>query len=124
MLRGVSILLLAIAAAGLPWYFVTRSAGSGSDERPGASAEPSSPAASASSPAATLYEVYGVDSPGCVNVRAEPSTSATRINCLRAGTRLESDGKTQEVAGLLWRHVLDPIEKVRGWIADRYLRPV
>jgi hypothetical protein len=122
IIRGLSILLLAIAAAGLPWYFVTR----GSD-RP----DPGTPAATGSAsptptPSPTLsaatYEVFGVEV--CVNLRAEPGTTGERLDCLVPGIRLDSDGRTQEAGGLLWRHVHYPKRNLDGWMADKYLRPV
>jgi hypothetical protein len=120
--RGLSVLLLAIAAAGLPWYFVTR----GGNDKPAARGS-SSPTASASptatSTAASTYEVFNVGK-ACLNIRQDPSTSAVRIDCLTNGVRLTSDGKTQEAEGRLWRHVYDKLKKMWGWAADQYLKPV
>lgn len=125
IVRALSILFLAVAAAGLPWYFVTRSSDD-DPKRPGAqgtstSTSPSSPSPSPSAGAAT-YEVFGVEN--CVNFREEPSTSSKRLDCLVPGIRLQSDGRTQQAEGLLWRHVTYERNDVSGWIADQYLKPV
>ncbi len=123
VIRVLSILLLAIAAAGLPWYFFTKT-----DEKPRAAGSPS-PSGSATpspTPTATLprstYEIFGAGS--CVNLRAEPATSGERLDCLVAGIRLESDGQTREGSGLLWRHVFYARRSLEGWVADKYLKPV
>jgi len=123
--RVISVLLLAIAAAGLPWYFVARGGG-GKDEK--AAPPTSSPTASRPSPSPTptrsSYEVYNVEK--CANFRAEPSTSGRKIGrvCLLKGIRLTSDGQTKDAEGRLWRRVYDPVPKVWGWMADEYLKPV
>lgn len=125
IVRGLSILLLAIAAAGLPWYFFTQT---GDDPTvpsgpaaTGSASPTTSPSPSPTRSAAT-YEVFGVDA--CVNLRAEPGTTGERLDCLVPGIRLESDGRTQEASGLLWRHVHYARRNLDGWIADRYLKPV
>ena len=64
----------------------------------------------------------GVDN--CVRLRATPGTTGELLDCLQPGTRLESDGQTQEASGLLWRHVHFARRNLDGWIADRYLKPV
>ena len=119
------MLLLAIAAAGLPWYLVTQG---GDDAKPNAQAS-QTPTTSASpspspspSPTGGTYEVFGVDR--CVNVRAEPATSGKWLDCLTVGIQVQSDGRTSEGSGLLWRHIYDPFAKVWGWMADQYLRSV
>lgn len=123
VVRAVSILLLAIAAAGLPWYFVTRS--SDTPTRPSGATTTStrspSPSATASLRAGT-FEVFGVEA--CANLRAEPSTSAKRLTCLTPGIQLESDGQTQQAEGRLWRHVTYERDNLTGWMADQYLKPV
>jgi hypothetical protein len=121
--RVVSILLLAIAAAGLPWYFATKGGG-----RPDASRSPAptpttaSPSPSPSAKAGT-YEVFGVGN-ACLNIREQPSTSAVRMDCLTNGFQVTSDGKTEVAEGRLWRHVYDKLKKKWGWAADQYLKPV
>ncbi|MFY9586586.1 MAG: hypothetical protein WAT66_03920 [Actinomycetota bacterium] len=123
--RAISVLLLAIAAAGLPWYFVARGGG-GKDDK--AAAPTSSPTTSRPSPSPTptrsSYEVYNVEQ--CANFRAEPSTTAKKIGrvCLLKGIRLTSDGQTRDADGRLWRHVYDSVPKLWGWMADEYLKPV
>jgi hypothetical protein len=124
VIRGVSILLLAVAAAGLPWYFLTKT-----DKKPIVSSTPSgSPSPSASStasPAATpgTYEVFGVEN--CLRIREKPSARAPIVDCINSGVRVESDGVVQEAEGRLWRHVRDPFkEKKYGWSADQYLKLV
>ncbi len=124
--RALSVLLLAIAAAGLPWYFVTRGGGDGKNERN--AAPTSSPTASSPSPSPTptrsSYEVFNVEE--CANFRSQPSTSAPKTGrvCLLKGIRLTSDGQTKDADGRLWRRVYDPVPKVWGWMADEYLKPV
>ena len=119
--RAISVLLLAVAAAGLPWYFVTR--GGGSDEK--ASPPTSSPTATRPSPSPTptrsSYEVFNVEN--CANFRSEPSTSAKRLDCLKVGIRLTSNGQTKDAEGRLWRRVYYPVAKTWGWMADEYLKP-
>jgi len=121
--RGLSVLLLAIAAAGLPWYFVTR----GGNDKPGArgsvSGSPSASPSPTSTHKASAFEVYGVGK-ACLNIRQDPSTSAVRIDCLTNGFRITSDGKTQEAEGRLWRHVYDKLKRMWGWAADQYLKPI
>ena len=120
--RAISVLLLAVAAAGLPWYFVTRG---GDNEEPRA-APTSSPTTSSPSPTPTAtqssYEVFNVER--CANFRSSPSTSSKRLDCLQVGIRLTSDGRTQDAEGRLWRHVYYPVSKMWGWMADEYLKPV
>lgn len=124
VVRALSILFLAVAAAGLPWYFVTRSSDDG--KRPSSSPTSSQTPTSTPSPSPTAsagtFEVFGVEN--CVNFRAEPSTSSTRLDCLIPGIRLVSDGQTQQAEGRLWRHVTYERKKLSGWIADQYLKPV
>lgn len=123
IVRGLSILLLAIAAAGLPWYFFTKT-----DEkpRPAGSPGPTGSATESPTPSATptlsTYEIFGVES--CVNLRSVPDTSGERLDCLVPGIRLDSDGQTMEGDGLLWRHVFYARRSLEGWIADKYLKPI
>lgn len=121
--RAISVLLLAIAAAGLPWYFVARG-GNGKDEK--GAAPVSSPTTSKPSPSPTptrsSYEVFNVER--CANFRSEPSTRAKRLDCLQVGIRLTSDGQTKDAEGRLWRRVYYSVPKVWGWMADEYLKPV
>jgi len=123
VIRVFSVLLLAIAAAGLPWYFATRGGDGG---RPGAavsmSSSPTPTPSPTPSPTGGTYEVFGVDK--CVNVRAEPNTGGKRLDCVTLGVQMKSDGLTAEGNGLLWRHVYDPFAKVWGWAADQYLKSV
>jgi len=119
--RGMSILLLAIAAAGLPWYLVTRGNG-----KPVGAPTPSPSKTTTPSPTPSLvpgtYEVVGVGN--CLNIREGPSTSAVRIDCLTKGFRVRSDGQTQSAEGRQWRRVYDKLKKVWGWAADQYLKRV
>ena len=110
VIRGISVLLLAIAAAGLPWYFLTKT-----------DREPRAPGPGATGSGGT-YEIFGVSS--CVNLRADADTSSERLDCLVPGIRLESDGQTKEGDGLLWRHVRYQRRSLEGWIADKYLKPI
>ena len=123
VVRGLSILLLAIAAAGLPWYFFTQI---GDDPTVQGTAPPTGSASETPTPSPTqsaaTYEVFGVDN--CVRLRATPGTTGELLDCLQPGTRLDSDGQTQEASGLLWRHVHFARRNLEGWIADRYLKPV
>jgi hypothetical protein len=120
--RAISVLLLAVAAAGLPWYFVTR--GGGGNERPSAPSTTPGTTQPRPSPTATRasYEVFNVEN--CANFRSEPSTSAKRVDCLQPGIQLTSDGRTQDAEGRLWRHVYYAVSKMWGWMADEYLKPV
>lgn len=117
--RALSVLLLAVAAAGLPWYFVTRG---GSGEKAGSQTPPAAKTSPTPSPSATrlAYEVFNVER--CANFRSEPSTSAKRIDCLGKGIRLASDGRTQDAEGRLWRRVYYSVAKTWGWMADEYLK--
>ena len=120
--RAISVLLLAVAAAGLPWYFVTR----GGDTKEPRTAPTSSPTANSPSPTPTAtrstFEVFNVER--CANFRGGASTSAKRLDCLQVGIRLTSDGRAQEAEGRLWRHVYYSVSKMWGWMADEYLKPV
>jgi hypothetical protein len=98
----------------------------GGNAKPGAGATPKtsvSPSPSPSpSPVAGTYEVVGVGK--CLNVRDQPSTLATRIDCVPNSFRLRTDGKTQTAEGRLWRRVYDKLTKTWGWAADQYLKRV
>jgi hypothetical protein len=119
--RALSVLLLAVAAAGLPWYFVTR----GGDPESAGGSPTTTPATTTSSPSPTTtrlaFEVFNVQE--CANFRSEPSTRSTRLDCLLKGVRLTSDGRTQDAEGRLWRHVYYEVAKTWGWMADEYLKP-
>ena len=121
VVRGLSILLLAIAAAGLPWYLVTRGKGSPAPG-PTATHSPSPSASPTPTPTPANYEasVKGM----CLNIRAEPSTTAERLDCVQNGFPLRSDGRTRTAEGRLWRHVYDKLTKKWGWAADQYLKKV
>lgn len=118
--RGLSVLLLAIAAAGLPWYFVSRG-GTKTDVKasptPSRSSSPSAPA----SPRPGTYEVFNVGTV-CLRIRAEPSTTARIIRCAKAGAKLNSDGQTRTAENRLWRRVYVSSAKAWGWAADEYLK--
>jgi SH3 domain-containing protein len=122
LVRGLSILLLALAAAGLPWYFVTRSG-----TKPGTSGTPTpshSPSPSPSpSPKGTpaTYEVFNLGT-GCLHIRAQPSTSAKIVTSLCAGARVRADGLTRQVGSRLWRHVHYAPRNLTGWAAAEYLK--
>ena len=123
--RALSVLLLAIAAAGLPWYFATRGGGEKNESAGSPTTSPTSARPSPSpTPTRSSYEVFNVEQ--CANFRVEPSTSAKKIGrlCLVKGIRLTSDGQTRDADGRLWRRVYDPVPKVWGWMADEYLKPV
>jgi hypothetical protein len=121
--RGLSVLLLAVAAAGLPWYLATRG-GSSKPSAGGTHSPTASPTASVSptaSPRAATYEVANVSK--CLHIRPTPSARGKFIDCLTPGVRLRSDGQSQQAEGHLWRRVYDPFKKAWGWAADEYLRP-
>jgi len=123
LLRGLSVLLLALAAAGLPWYFVTRGGGKSegiatSSPRATATASPSpSPSASPAT-----YEVVNVGT-ACLRIREQPSTTAPVVTCVGAGVHVRGDGRTQQVESRLWRYVTYPPRKLSGWAAADYLKP-
>jgi hypothetical protein len=124
VVRGLSVLLLALAAAGLPWYFVTRS---GTKEGATGTPTPSrSPSATASpSPGGTpaTYEVFNVGT-ACLRIRMEPTTSAKLVTCLGPGVRLRADGRTQQAGSRIWRHVQYAPKNLSGWAAAEYLKLV
>lgn len=122
LVRGLSILFLAIAAAGLPWYLVTRSNKGSPPPGPSQShsASPSSRPTATPTPANYEASVTG----HCLNIRAEPSTTAERLDCVQNGFPLRSDGQTRTSEGRLWRHVYDKLTKKWGWAADQYLKKV
>lgn len=121
LVRGLSILLLAIAAAGLPWYLVTRG---NKSPAPGPSASRSSSPSPSPSPTLSPANYEASVTGHCLNIRAEPSTTAERIDCVQNGFLLRSDGKTRTAEGRLWRHVYDKLTKKYGWAADQYLKKV
>ena len=123
IIRGLSILLLAVAAAGLPWYFVTRSGGTAPRAKKTTSPSPTASTTVSPTPIAGTFEVTGLDKGVCLRIRKIPSVKGEILDCLGMGVRVRSDGKTQEAEGRLWRYVLDPIKKVWGWAADQYLKP-
>jgi len=122
IVRGLSILLLAIAAAGLPWYLVTRG------NKGSAGPAPSQSRSSSPSPTPTptlVAGTYEVTVAGhCLNIRAEPSTTAERLDCVQKGFQMKSDGRTRTAEGRLWRYVYDKLTKKWGWAADQYLKKV
>lgn len=124
VVRGLSILLLALAAAGLPWYFVTRGGTkpeAGPTSTPSRSASPS-PSPSASATPAT-YEVFNVGT-ACLRIREQPATSAKLVTCLGVGVRVRADGVTRQVGSRLWRHVHYAPKDLTGWAAAEYLKLV
>lgn len=122
IIRGFSVLLLAVAAAGLPWYFFTKTEKKPRPPGPAVTSSASPTASPSPTPSGGTYEVFGVDA--CVNLRAEPGTTSERLDCLVPGIRLDSDGRTKEASGLLWRHVHYAKRNLDGWMADKYLKPV
>jgi hypothetical protein len=122
LVRGLSILLLALAAAGLPWYFVTRG-GTKPDARgtptPSHSASPSPSPSAVGTPA--NYEVFNVGTV-CLRIRQQPSTSAKLVTCLGEGVRVRADGLTRQVGSRLWRHVHYAPKNLTGWAAAEYLK--
>ena len=88
-----------------------------------ASAPPGPPAGAAGPSTATpRVRVAGTDGQG-LNLRAEPSTAATRIKAVREGAVLEAVGPTRSAAGQSWRKVRDPADGASGWVAAEYLVP-
>jgi hypothetical protein len=123
IVRGISVLLLAIAAAGLPWYIVTR----GSGEPKARSSPTSTPSGSASpTPTATAatYEVFNLTSKACLRIREQPTTGARILTSVCAGVQLSSDGQTAQEGSRLWRRVYYKPKKIWGWSAAEYLKPV
>lgn len=123
VIRALSVLLLAIAAAGLPWYFLTRTNPSVTVQPPPtATASPSPTSTASPTPVSATYEVADVGV--CLRIREEPGRNQPVLDCVNAGVRLKSDGQTREADGLLWRRVFDRFKKSWGWAADQYLKPV
>jgi hypothetical protein len=123
VVRGLSILLLAVAAAGLPWYIVTRGS---SEPKAGGSPPPSRPPTPSPTPSATAgtYEVYNLTSKACLRIREQPSTSARILTSVCAGVQLRSDGQTAREGSRTWRRVYYKPKKIWGWSASEYLKPV
>jgi hypothetical protein len=122
VVRGLSVFLLAIAAAGLPWYFLTKTDREPAAPDTGATGSATTSPTPSPTQSGGTYEIFGVSS--CVNLRADADTSSERLDCLVPGVRLESDGRTKEGDGLLWRHVRYQRRSLEGWVADKYLKPV
>lgn len=123
LLGTLAFLLVAAVVVAVPWYFLTRTDGPAGKASPSPSASSASPSSSPSPafPAGT-YEVTGVEK--CANVRAEPGVTSKQLDCLTAGVRVTSDGKTEDFGGFVWLHIHDPFAKVDGWMASQYLRKV
>lgn len=82
-----------------------------------------SPAAekpAAAAPAAQRLRVTGAGAEG-VNMRAEPSTTASRVKLLRDGAELELAGEDRQADGRTWRNVTDPSDGATGWIAADFV---
>jgi hypothetical protein len=65
--------------------------------------------------------VVGTDGDG-VSLRAEPSTTARRLEVLPEGTVLEVVGPDRQAEGRTWRNVRKP-GGPSGWVAAQYLGP-
>lgn len=61
----------------------------------------------------------GGDEEACLNIRTEPGTDKTIIDCLREGTQLTVLGGPQEAGGLTWWRV--KLTSGDGWAAEDYL---
>lgn len=124
VVRGLSILLLALAAAGLPWYFVTRSGTKGdAGTTPTPSRSPTPTASASPVGKAGTYEVFNVGKV-CLNIRKEPTTSAKVVTKLCQGAHVRADGRTQQEGSRIWRHVYYAPKKLSGWAAAEYLKLV
>lgn len=124
VVRGLSILLLAVAAAGLPWYIVTRGS---SGPKPSGSSTPRTsptPSPSPSASAARTYEVYNLGGKACLRIREQPTTGAKILTSVCSGVRLTTDGQTEQEGERLWRRVYYKPKKIWGWSAAEYLKPV
>jgi hypothetical protein len=123
VVRGLSILLLAVAAAGLPWYIVTRG---GSEPKAGGTATPSPSPTPSPTPSATAatYEVFNLTSEACLRIREQPTTGSRILTSVCSGVQLRSDGQTEQEGSRLWRHVYYKPKKIWGWSAAEYLKPV
>jgi hypothetical protein len=121
----LAFLAVASVVVAVPWYFLTRTGTSQPTASPTARATSASPSPSPSPSAfpAGTYEVAGVDH--CANVRSAPGVSSPQIDCLTAGVRVTSDGKTEDLGGFTWVHVNDPFKKgAEAWMASLYLKRV
>ena len=113
----------------VPWLVFTRVGDSG-PARPKPAASPTvshsvkaSPAPGATiNPDAGVYEIVG-DVP-CVRIRTEPGTDKQILNCVKPGTRLESDGVMRDADNFVWLHVEDPFKGLDGWVATQYVKQV
>jgi hypothetical protein len=123
VVRGLSILLLALAAAGLPWYFVTRSGTKEGAAKPTPSRSPSVSVTPTAVGTPATYEVFNVGK-GCLHIRAQPSTSAKIVTSLCLGVRVRADGRTQQTGSRIWRHVHYAPKNLSGWAAAEYLKLV
>ena len=56
----------------------------------------------------------------CLNVRAEPSTSATVLRCFADGVLFQTEGRTEDGDGLEWLAVTTPTGAA-GWAAAEFL---
>lgn len=81
---------------------------------PGNAAIPASIAA-APSDGATARVTAG----GCLNLRSEPSLSASRVDCLPDGTTVTVTGEAVTADGFSWVRVSTP--NGSGWVASQYL---
>lgn len=125
VIRAISLVLLAIAAAGLPWYFLTQAEkdpGRSVGPTPTTSTSPSTSPSASPSAGAARYQIVGVTE--CLRIREQPTTNAGVVDCLGPGVRVTSDGRSQTSEARLWRHVYDPFKKMWGWAADEFLKPV
>ena len=124
VVRGLSILLLAVAAAGLPWYIVTRGTSNNKADGPAARSNSPTPSPSPSASSASTYEVFNLGGKSCLRIREQPTTGAKILTSVCAGVRLRSDGETHQEGERLWRHVYYKPKKIWGWSASEYLKPV
>lgn len=112
----------------VPWFVFTRIGDSGparprASVTPTATATPATPSPSPSrNPDAGVYEIVG--DVECVRIRIEAGTDKDILNCIKPGTRVESDGVMKEADNFVWLHVEDPFKQIDGWVATQYVKRV
>jgi len=111
----------------VPWFVFTRIGDSG-PARPRASTSPAASLTASPSPTSTVnpdagvYEIVG--DVECVRIRTEAGTDKQILNCVKPGTRLESDGRMTDANNFVWLHVEDPFKGLDGWVATQYVKRI
>lgn len=112
----------------VPWLVFTRIGDSG-PANPRASSSPavtpsraSSTPTPAANPDAGVYEIVGEVE--CVRIRIQAGTNEEILNCVKPGTRVQSDGAMKEADNFVWLHVEDPFKGLDGWVATQYVKRV